>query len=117
MYGSFQELYAGVSKINKDIIDTYDGRLSGNTPCKRGSFRVERPTMQVFQKLIQASRVCTTHPNTLGVDTKLNSVYAVKTIGDLKLMLQYLAEDKHVPDSTPPGKLSLLRLGYPKGVF
>jgi hypothetical protein len=115
--GSFAQLHATMSLMPEEIISVYDSRLSSaetRGQCKRWSLRVCAPSAATLERLAAACRQCRENPGTLGVSFDSNAYFAVKTIADMKVMLEYLASGTPCPATF---EFKLIELTYPKGVF
>jgi hypothetical protein len=113
--GTFSQLHTALCRLQEDAVKTDDKQVSHTVQNIIGSLRVAAYSLNGFLRAILACRMCVTHPKTLGVETETDSIFAIKTIDDLILMTEYLAREANVPEDTPPGELSLIRLSQPMG--
>jgi hypothetical protein len=83
---------------------------------KRCSLRVCAPRDDNLLRLLAATQHCQDNPGILGVDIDANAYFAVKTIGDMKILLSRLASNDST-DLTAQPRIEVVELTYPKGVF
>lgn len=110
--GSFKQLKDTLDILIEIGIPTY--RTSSSTECKRCSLRIKAPTSDTTSRIIDACRHCADNPNSLGADFRVNALYAIKTVNDMKILLSHLVSDG---SKAVPGSFKLVELTQPKGVF
>jgi BTB/POZ domain len=98
--GTFQQLYDGLSVIDEDMIEAYKCRSNDNLIYKRGLLIVCTPTSTTTALLVEACGTCIDDPNTLGFNVPSESIVALKSVSDIKLMLQYMCHHSEAQDST-----------------
>jgi hypothetical protein len=72
------------------------------------SFRVDNPTPDTLGRFITACQQAKIHPNTLGMDTTNNRYFCRKTMNDIKIVLNYMAD--YSTRSNVVGDFQLLEL-------
>jgi hypothetical protein len=114
-YG-FCPTFTGSFKQLKDTLDRCLGIYwtSFSTECKRCSLRIKAPTSDTTVRLIDACRHCADNPNSLGADFRVNALYAIKTVNDMKILLSHLVSDG---SKAVLGSFKLVELTQPTGVF
>jgi hypothetical protein len=112
-FGSFQQLNEALRMIPDHLISLGDASAIGGKRC---SLRVCAPRDENLLRLLAATQHCQDNPGTLGVDIDANAYFAVKTIGDMKILLSHLASNNST-DLTAQPRVQVVELTYPKGVF
>lgn len=115
--GTWKQIKDALNMLSDQWIETYSSRFSGDKKeCKRCSMRLTAPTTETLDRLVSAVQVCRENPGTLGVDLKTKAFFAVKTVNDMKLLLEaVVSNERTTGENVAP--LTLAALNYPKGVF
>ena len=82
--GTFEDLQKVISAVPNLIVP--------NDACKIGMLRVNNPNSVALGKFITASQKCVKHPSTLGWKADEKMFYALKTLSDLEIALEALAD-------------------------
>mmetsp|Transcript_189 Transcript_189/g.336 ORF Transcript_189/g.336 Transcript_189/m.336 type:complete len:319 (-) Transcript_189:98-1054(-) len=56
------------------------------------SFRVDNPSPDTLGRFINACQQAEVHPSTLGMDSSINRYFCRKSMGDIKMVLNYMAD-------------------------
>ncbi len=90
-FGSFQQLNEALRMIPDNLISNKHASGKSGKSC---ALRVCAPRDENLLRLLAATQHCQDNPGTLGVDIDANAYFAVKTIGDMKILLSRLASAK-----------------------
>ena len=121
--GTTVQIRNALNMLPEGILETYSCRLSASQQeCKRCSLRIEAPQPRTLDSLCTALQVCRDNPNTIGVDFGTKAFFAVKTVRDMKLLLEALTAGSSAlanseQDGSEKPAITLVGLSYPKGVF
>lgn len=111
--GSFKQLKESLDILDEELLPLDQARFSSGS-C---SLRVTAPTHDTVSGLIAACHHCTDNPDSLGADFRVNAMYAIKTVRDMKILLTHLADGSKAVSSRHTGSFKLVELKHPKGVF
>mmetsp|Transcript_14229 Transcript_14229/g.20395 ORF Transcript_14229/g.20395 Transcript_14229/m.20395 type:complete len:401 (-) Transcript_14229:1051-2253(-) len=92
-----------------------DAILQIDSSIKFCSLRIAAPSPQTLEKLTRACQRCVDNPGTLGVQFESNAFFVVKSIRDIKIMLDILSGNESYSPNTDV--LEIVHLKYPKGIF
>ena len=104
LFGSAEKLKTALNAV-----------LQIESSIKLCSLRIAAPSPQTLEKLTRACQRCVDSPGTLGVQFESNAFFAVKTIRDIKIMLDILSGNESYSPNT--NVLEIVHLKYPKGIF
>jgi len=107
-FGTFPQLHA--------VVQTFPIKLMASAGAgPRCALRICAPSSQTLAHVLAATQYCVDNPSTLGVDLTSNAYFAVKTHGDMKLLLEQLASGQ--PALARNSGIKVVELTYPKGIF
>jgi hypothetical protein len=113
--GTLEQVKNALNLFPEELIAANWDRMSDkNVECKRCSLRITAPSTATLDRLCKAVQACRDNPNTLGVDFRTKAFYAVKTVSDMKLLLDDLTKDTSGQTGTT---MTLVGLHQPKDVF
>jgi hypothetical protein len=79
------------------------------------TFRVDNPTPDTLSRFINACQRAKAHPGTLGLDANINRYFCRKTMSDIKIVLEYMAD--YSTSAVIEGDFQLLELSSEKEAF
>ena len=79
---------ASFDVLKRSIEPLVDGK-NGMIDC---SLRIDNPSPDTLGRLINASQKAETYPSTIGLDVTMNRYFCRKTLKDICIILDYLAD-------------------------